>query len=371
MNEESFKVLLIYGIASLLLVDYYDGYTPSYKMIAQLMIKSNSKMFFYTFYFAVKKQWLLCVMGIGVVLVYTTIFQNIWGYVFYLFYLFVVSPYFFYYTPYEYIRYALFILPLGNLYFHSFVYSFACLIVTFLVSLFIYRRVAKEGKEKKDRKVLSIQAKFCFPMLLFVLIILSKFSIFQRLPIEQIGLSIIFYIFMMIERDVFSDKKMLRVSRSKAYLNIVKSSHLTLRFLKEADIEKLKRNLLWIFLFSIFLGLQSGIYIDYIILFISAIVLIMANADLFLYHFIFQRSIAYQNKVVRNVIVMSVNALIIQYSIYYMAMKWIGENKINNEITIVFRLIFLFLFLFLSVIFILRYLNLFKINKKNNSRSNQ
>lgn len=360
MNES----LIIYSFCALLLIDYFEDNIPLPHMLYTFWVRSPHRVLLYTFATALKRKWFPYGLAFIIALIYWFLSQTGGELFIYLFFLSIVSPYFSYYPKYRVIKYLFFTLPFGTrIISHAFYFPLVCLFVL-ISSLRLFKQINAQGLQRKKEpffpKINKPSSRYWYVIAFVSFMLLPKLPFYKQIPIEQAILIGIIYLTYQLENDLLTNKTLLATFRARAYMNVVKSSQVNLYFFKKKPLETLKNQFSWLLFFSLFLGLQSGIFWDFCIFILGILVIIASNVDVYLYHFMFQRSIVYANSVVRTLINMFIHAAVFQYTLYYTVIKFIADMPMHATLQLIFRSVSLALFIGLLTFFTIRYVKLFK-----------
>lgn len=134
-------ILIVYFICSLLLIDYYDGYIPSKRMVMNLFIISRFKVMLFVYLQALKRRWLLFLTAVLIAGEYVLQCPVFFQYFLFLVILSVVTPYLSYYRQFQFLRYGLYGIPVFLLYFDMEYLLYGYFIINFLILFWIYQSV--------------------------------------------------------------------------------------------------------------------------------------------------------------------------------------------------------------------------------------
>lgn len=368
--------LITYIICMLLIVDYYDECVPSHTKVMCLFVRSPLKCILYTFRFVIKRRKFQYVFFLFLGIVFSFFDTSFLIYFIFSIVVSFVSPFLSFNKTFLFLRYIVYGIPLGMLYFdiYSFIYIYIICLLIILSLLMMKVDISPYQKRVLEGKIYRKKVKrFIYPIILIVtFIVLQKNDILEKMPIEQGLVFLLLYLITQTEVGITENKLKLLTYKARVYLNIIKCSKINFKVFNRQQIAKIVSNLGTIMTLLICLGIYNDIILDYIILLLAAVVLLLSSIDVFLYHYILQRSIAYNNTVVRNLIVLGINYLVFQFIMYYSVHKNYSNMQMPKELFIIFRGGFSFVFIMLICMYIYRYKNLLKTNtllpsKKGNS----
>lgn len=179
---------------------------------------------------------------------------------------------------------------------------------------------------------------------------------------EQGIIFVLLYLITQVELNITENTIVLLTYRSKAYLNMVKSSKVNIRFFDKKMMQKVIKNMNIIITLLFCLGVYSNQVFEYSILLLGAILLLISSVDLFLYHCVLQRSIVYGNKIVRTTITLLINAVVLQYVTYYSVINFYQKNHETEPFWSMLQFGFLTIFIIVIGYCIYRYCKLFQVH---------
>lgn len=368
MSEIISLKVLGYIFSSLLLVDFYQGVIPSVHKIAPLYLKSKYKTSLFLYYTSIKRNSLryITAMIVGIILTINSL-----EYLPYFIYLFLISII----IPFVSLKrknikyiYVLMIIPLSFIVFDIYEYMCFYLLIYIIASFYFIKKMSVMSLEFNDKRYftnMSLQVRIFILSTLCVITILLFINKdeFKSLPIEQGLIFLLIFFFMRIEIDCFENQRVLKTYRARAYINVVKQSRLNFKFYNSRQVNKLMNNVIVFICLLIWLAIFSGILIDYIILFLGVSLLIFYTNDVFINHYLFQKSIIYGNTVIRKFTSLFVNGIVLQFTMYYSVKKLGVMNQTFHEISFIFRIIYGIAFSFFILIFVIRFKKIFNILK--------
>lgn len=371
------NLVILYTIFMLGLIGYHYDVKPPHKIISSIILKGKLKTIYFINRHVFKYRYIqvVCVF----IIIFIFIYSNRLSY-FYLLIPFVftiVTPYISYskiLSKLEWILYL--ILPILMYFRTENKYLFLYLIFSFLLFFILVIKMKFSIYPKKNIYEFKYN-KYTIVLLSFlVYILLSKISIIKSIPIELSLIFVALFFCANIENKISSNKSILSIYKNRAYLVCVKTEKISPLFFNSMEIEKIIDSSLVIVSFLIMVVLYNKMLIDYMIFFIGIILIILFNIDIFLSHYIFKKSIVYENNIVRKIIELFINTTVIQYGLYYIVNKIlmeyeglnIGQLSFNNFGNL-FKIINGVLYIILIIVLIIRFKKMFNVNNIKNDNS--
>jgi len=356
------NAILLLASVILLTIDYYDTVLPSPSMIGGLYVKSKIKVCLYLFYITAKRKFLPILLSLVfsiMLFIYdkSSIFQ-----ILLILIIAVTSPLLSYYPLFRVGRYVLFSLVLISYLSKSVFLRFMIFLLVIGLLLFLVNVLVKKGlflTYKRSKCYLKSWRKTLLIILVAIPVLVVINPIFERLPIEQGLLMGILLICYQLEAELLTNENTLLVSRARAFLNVVKSDKINISFFRREQFTKMINYFGVLFMLLIVIALRSKLYVELFILLFGVLILIISNLDLYLYHFIFQRSVVYENKITRYLVGLVINFLAFQYAMYYSVVKLLPDMVMPIQMQIFYQIVSFIFFLVLLLVFVKRYKKVF------------
>lgn len=173
-------------------------------------------------------------------------------------------------------------------------------------------------------KAIMIAGEF---LIVSALVYLSRYWNF--VPFEQIMVFVALYSLAKIDKNYTTSLKLLLRFRARFYLNLVKKSRINFSFLSQSQVEQFMKNLVVFSVSAGWIGVFSNQKIEFLILMISVSSFCLLNIDVFIYHYLLQRSIVYRNTVVREGILLMMSSVTFSYLMFTMLDKILSIRSVE------------------------------------------